>query len=50
MQIENLGIKNLKLKRIKTFISIKQGHNFYTTGCSFITLDSHGHAYVSKLF
>lgn len=40
-------MKNLKLKRIKNLInpliSIKRGHNFYTIGCLFVTLDPHGH-------
>lgn len=40
-------MKNLKLKRIKNLInplsSIKQGHNFYTIECCFITLNRHGH-------
>lgn len=47
MQIENLEMKNLKLKRIKNLInpliSIKQDHNFYTIKCCFVTLDPHGH-------
>lgn len=47
MQIENLEMKNLKLKGIKNLInpliSIKQDHNFYAIKWCFVTLDPHRH-------